>query len=45
VRETLAHQVDGPSHVDIHDKVEIIKTERVSVTVENLTVQLSESIL
>jgi hypothetical protein len=40
VREALANEVDGPSYVDIHNKIEIIKAERVPMTVKNLNVEL-----
>lgn len=41
----MADEVDGPSYIDIHDEIEVIKAEGVSVAVENLDMQLlSESI-
>jgi hypothetical protein len=45
VREALANEVNGASYIDIHDKIEVVKAERVQVAVENLHVEsISESI-
>lgn len=45
MREALAYEVDGPSYVDVHDKIEVVKAEGISLAIENLKVELlSESI-
>jgi hypothetical protein len=40
VRKALAYEVDGTPYVNIHNEVKVIKAEGVSVTVENLEVEL-----